>query len=159
MITTASRPAPHGPSYAIAMGRYASVTSPEARGWDSSSFFLKSVRRPIYGLVTHICQMRQLNNLFARLNIFRYSYSNGGKTPQKWERTMPKGPQVHKRPAEAIGNAGHIAQITSGEDLRTTLLHSAKRCIGLAGCKARFQNATSEDRKAIGQSAAAAGWV
>ncbi len=72
---------------------------------------------------------------------------------------MPIGPQGQKRPAAAIGNAGHIARIAPGQDLEITLQHSAKRCIGLAGSKARFQNATSEGRKAIAQSAAAAGWV
>ena len=72
---------------------------------------------------------------------------------------MPIGPQGQKRPAAAIGNAEHIARIAPGQDLEITLQPSAKRCIGLAGSKARVQNATSEDRKAMAQSAAAVRWV
>jgi hypothetical protein len=71
---------------------------------------------------------------------------------------MPRGPQGQKRPADVIGNAVHIAQIATGEAQETTLAQPAKRKIGFAGAKARVENTTSEDRKAIAQKAAAARW-
>ena len=71
---------------------------------------------------------------------------------------MPKGPQGQKRPADAIGNAVHIARIATGEEQETTLKQPAKRKSGLAGAEARQQNTTPEDRKAIAQKAAAARW-
>ena len=71
---------------------------------------------------------------------------------------MPRGPQGHKRPADVIGNALHIAQTATGEAQKTTLAQPAKRKSGLAGAKARVENTTSEDRKAIAQKAAAARW-
>jgi hypothetical protein len=73
-------------------------------------------------------------------------------------KTMPKGPQGQKRPADVIGNAVHIARIATGEEQETTLAQPAKRNSGLAGAKARVENTTSEDRKAIAQKAAAARW-
>jgi len=71
---------------------------------------------------------------------------------------MPKGPQGQRRPADAIGNAVHIARIATGEEQEATLKQPAKRNSGLAGAKARAENTTSEDRKAIAQKAAAARW-
>lgn len=71
---------------------------------------------------------------------------------------MPKGPQGQRRPADAIGNAVHIARIAAGEIEETTLKQPAKRNSGFAGAKARVQNTTPEDRKAIAQKAAAARW-
>jgi len=71
---------------------------------------------------------------------------------------MPKGPQGQRRPADVIGNAVHIARIATGEAQETTLAHPVKRNSALAGPKARVQNTTSEDRKAIAQKAAAARW-
>lgn len=71
---------------------------------------------------------------------------------------MPRGPQCQKRPADVIGNAVHIAQIATGEAQETTLAQPAKRKSGLADAKARVENTTSEDRKAIAQKAAAARW-
>ena len=71
---------------------------------------------------------------------------------------MPKGPQGQKRPADAIGNAVLIAQIATGEQQETALKQPAKRKSGLAGAKARQQNTTVQDRKAIAQKAAAARW-
>mgnify|MGYP000041016798 CR=1 FL=1 len=71
---------------------------------------------------------------------------------------MPKGPQGQKRPADAIGNAVHIARIATGEEQETTLKQPAKHKSGLAGAKARTQNTTPEDRKAIAEKAAAARW-
>lgn len=71
---------------------------------------------------------------------------------------MPKGPQGQKRPADVIGNAVHIAQIATGEAQETKLKQPAKRNSGLAGAKARQQNTTAEDRKAIAEKAASARW-
>ena len=71
---------------------------------------------------------------------------------------MPKGPQGQKRPADAIGNAVHIARIATGEIEDTTLRQPAKRHSGFLGAKARVENTTSEDRKAIAQKAAAVRW-
>lgn len=71
---------------------------------------------------------------------------------------MPKGPQGQKRPADAIGNAVHIARIATGEEQETELKQPAKRKSGLAGAKARVKNTTAEDRKAIAEKAAAARW-
>jgi len=71
---------------------------------------------------------------------------------------MPKGPQGQKRPADAIGNAVHIARIATGEIEETTLKQPAKRKSGLAGAEARVQNTTAEDRKATAKKAAAARW-
>ena len=71
---------------------------------------------------------------------------------------MPKGPQGQKRPADAIGNAVHIARIATGEEQETTLKQPAKRNSGLAGAAARQNNTTPEDRNVIAQKAAAARW-
>jgi len=71
---------------------------------------------------------------------------------------MPKGPQGQRRPADVIGNAVHIARIATGEEQETTLVQSAKRNSGLAGAKARVQNTTPEDRKAIGEKATKVRW-
>lgn len=71
---------------------------------------------------------------------------------------MPKGPQGQKRPADAIGNAVHIARIATGEIEETALKQPAKRNSGLAGAKARVENTTPEGRKAIAQKAAAGRW-
>jgi len=71
---------------------------------------------------------------------------------------MPKGPQGQKRPADAIGNAVHIARIATGEIEETTLAQPAKRNSGLAGAKARLENTTADERKVIAQKAAAARW-
>ena len=71
---------------------------------------------------------------------------------------MPKGPQGQMRPADTIGNAVHIARIATGETQETELKQPAKRKSGLAGAKARVENTTPEDRKAIAQKATAARW-
>jgi hypothetical protein len=71
---------------------------------------------------------------------------------------MSRRPQGQRRPADAIGNAVHIAQIATSDIEDTTLQQPAKRNSGLAGAKARVQNTTSEDRKVIAQKAAAARW-
>jgi hypothetical protein len=71
---------------------------------------------------------------------------------------MPKGPQGQRRPADAIGNAVHVARIATGEEKETALKQPAKRKSGLAGAKARVENTSAEDRKAIAKKAAAARW-
>ena len=71
---------------------------------------------------------------------------------------MPKGPQGQKRPADAIGNAVHIAKIATGEDQETELKQPAKRKSGLAGAKARVQNTTAQERSEIAKLAANARW-
>lgn len=71
---------------------------------------------------------------------------------------MPKGPQGQKRPADAIGNAVHIARIATGEEQETTLQQPAKRKSGLAGAQARVDNTTKEQRQETARKAAAARW-
>ena len=71
---------------------------------------------------------------------------------------MSRRPQGQRRPADAIGNAVHIAQIATSDIEDTTLQQPAKRNSGWVGAKACVQNTTSEDRKAIAQKAAAARW-
>ena len=71
---------------------------------------------------------------------------------------MPKGPQGHKRPADAIGNAVHIARIATGEIEETTLKQPAKRKSGLVSAKARLENTTADESKAIAKKAATARW-
>lgn len=71
---------------------------------------------------------------------------------------MPKGPNGQKRPADAIGNAVHIAKIATGEIEETSLKQPAKRKSGLAGAKARQENTTEAQRKEIAERAAAARW-
>ncbi len=71
---------------------------------------------------------------------------------------MPKGPQGQRRPADAIGNAVHIARIATGEEQETQLNQPAKRKSGLAGAKARQENTTEAQRKEIAQKAAQARW-
>ena len=71
---------------------------------------------------------------------------------------MPKGPQGQKRPADAIGNAVHIAKIATGEEQETALKQPAKRKSGLAGAKARVESTTKEQRQETARKAAAARW-
>jgi hypothetical protein len=71
---------------------------------------------------------------------------------------MPKGPQGQKRPADAIGNAVHIAKIATGEIEETSLKQPAKRKSGLAGAEARQENTTEAQRREIAERAAAARW-
>ena len=71
---------------------------------------------------------------------------------------MPKGPQGQKRPADAIGNAVHIAKIATGEIEDTSLSQPAKRKSGLAGAKARQENTTPDERKDSARRAANARW-
>ncbi len=71
---------------------------------------------------------------------------------------MPKGPQGQRRPADAIGNAVHIARIATGEIEETTLKQPAKRKSGLAGAKARADSLNNEERSEIAKIAATARW-
>jgi len=72
--------------------------------------------------------------------------------------SMPKGPQVQKFPADAIGNAVHIAKIATGDIEETTLKQHAKRYSGLAGAKARVEATIAKQRGDIAETAAAARW-
>ncbi|OIQ68435.1 hypothetical protein GALL_499740 [mine drainage metagenome] len=71
---------------------------------------------------------------------------------------MPKGPNGQTRPADAIGNAVHIAKIATGEIEETTLKQPAKRASGLAGAKARQQNTTETRRVEIARASAMKRW-
>ena len=71
---------------------------------------------------------------------------------------MPKGPQGQRRPADAIGNAVHIARIATGEIEETTLKQPAKRKSGLAGAEARQESTTEAQRAEIARKAASARW-
>ncbi len=71
---------------------------------------------------------------------------------------MPKGPQGQRRPADAIGNAVHIARIATGEIEETTLKQPAKRKSGLAGAKARAEKLTTIEKRSIAFSAAQKRW-
>jgi hypothetical protein len=71
---------------------------------------------------------------------------------------MPKGPNGQTRPADVIGNAVHIARIATGEIEDMGLRQPAKRASGLAGAKARHDNTTEAQRRAIAERAAAARW-
>lgn len=71
---------------------------------------------------------------------------------------MPKGPQGQKRPADAIGNAVHIARIATGEIEDTTLRQPAKRASGAAGAKARSEKLTKQERSEIAKIAAEKRW-
>ena len=87
----------------------------------------------------------------SAIQVVQESYNSGGKP-------MPKGPQGQIRPADAIGNAVHIAKIATGEAQETELKQPAKRNSGLAGAKARQENTTQEDRQKISKIAAEARW-
>lgn len=67
---------------------------------------------------------------------------------------MPKGPQGHKRPADVIDNAVHIARIAMGEVEDTSFKQPAKRKSGLAGSKVRRENTTEAERSEIARKAA-----
>jgi hypothetical protein len=71
---------------------------------------------------------------------------------------MPTGPNGQKRPADAIGNAVHIAIFATGEIEDTTLKQPARRASGLEGAKARQANTTEAQRREITERAAAARW-
>jgi len=71
---------------------------------------------------------------------------------------MPKGPQGQKRPADAIGNAVHIARIATGEEQETSLKQPAKRASGLAGARARSDSLSEADRREIAKLAAEVRW-
>ena len=71
---------------------------------------------------------------------------------------MPKGPQGQKRSADVIGNAGHVAEIATGEIEDTELKQPAKRKSGLAGAKTRAATLGRKRRSEIASIAAKARW-
>jgi hypothetical protein len=71
---------------------------------------------------------------------------------------MPKGPQGQRRPADVIGAAILVAKIATGELTETAKPKSGRTRSGIAGSRARNQNLTSEERRAIARKASAARW-
>ena len=71
---------------------------------------------------------------------------------------MPKGPQGEIRPAEVVGYAVHIAQISTGEMEETPSKQPDKRNNDLAGGKPRLENTTDVQRSEIARKAAHARW-
>ena len=71
---------------------------------------------------------------------------------------MPKGPEGQNRPADAIGNAVHIAKIATDEIEETTLKQPARRKSGHAGAQAAIENTTAEQQRVIAVTAANARW-
>ena len=69
-----------------------------------------------------------------------------------------KGPQGQKRSADVIGNAVHIARITTGEIEETTYEQPNKVKGGRAGAKARAGSMTAKERSTIAKKAATARW-
>ena len=72
---------------------------------------------------------------------------------------MPKGPNGEKRPADAIGLAGHIGRIATGEleDARASLSRAAAE-MGRKGGQKRAESMSPERRAEIAKKAAAARW-
>ncbi len=73
---------------------------------------------------------------------------------------MPKGPQGQKCPADVIGNAVHVMQITTGE-VEDTLRDPAKeyaRKGGLRGGRVRAEVLSARKRREIAKTAAKARW-
>lgn len=72
---------------------------------------------------------------------------------------MPKGPNGEKRPANAIGLAGMIGKIATGEieDERKDVSSAAAQ-MGKLGGKARAAAMTPERRAEIARKAAATRW-
>lgn len=71
---------------------------------------------------------------------------------------MPKGPQGHRRPADAIGCAVMVARLATGEIAEELKPASGKVRSGQAGSKARAQKLSHEERTAIAKKAAARRW-
>ncbi len=72
---------------------------------------------------------------------------------------MPFGPNGEKRPADAIGCAVRVAQITTGEIAEIPITKSGRVRSGIAGAKARAQKLTAQERSDISKKAAAKRWV
>ena len=71
---------------------------------------------------------------------------------------MPKGPQGQKRPTDVIGNAVRVMRIATGEEEESLAKKSGRVRSGKAGGRARADQLSPEDRRAIAQRAAAARW-
>lgn len=72
---------------------------------------------------------------------------------------MPKGPQLEKRPADAVARAMVLQEIATGEIANEREeLASAAAQLGSRGGKARAANLTKEQRAEIAKKAAAKRW-
>lgn len=74
---------------------------------------------------------------------------------------MPRGPRGEKRPADVIGMSVKVMRIATGEEmeeLETDRAKSAAAELGSRGGKARAENLTPAQRRAIAKKAAAVRW-
>jgi hypothetical protein len=71
---------------------------------------------------------------------------------------MPTGPRGEKRPADVIGGAIMVAQLSVGDITEPLKEPSGKARSGRAGGPARAKALTKEKRQAIAKKAAAARW-
>ena len=74
---------------------------------------------------------------------------------------MPKGPKGQKRPADVVGNAVRVMQITTGEteeEFEGEGKDKAAQELGRKGGKARASKMTAEEREDIARLAAQARW-
>ena len=71
---------------------------------------------------------------------------------------MPKGPHGQKRPADTNACAVMVAKIATGEIEEAKSVAPGRRKSGVAGSKARAEKLTSEERREIAKTAAAARW-
>lgn len=69
-------------------------------------------------------------------------------------RTMPKGPQGQKRPADAIGLAVLVGKIATGEAQDELAVGTG----GASGGRARAAKLSAEERSEIARKAAAKRW-
>ena len=72
-------------------------------------------------------------------------------------RSMSRGPNGERRPADVVGCAVMVAKIATGEIVESPKLSGRVRS-GKAGAIGRAKATTKETRKAIAQKAAAARW-
>ena len=74
---------------------------------------------------------------------------------------MPKGPQGQKRPADVIGNAVRVMEISTGqreEEFEDDGKDPAAKALGAKGGQARAAKLTAEQRSEIARKAAAKRW-
>ena len=74
---------------------------------------------------------------------------------------MPRGPKGEKRPADAVGAAGMVARIATGEvedELTDDGKNKAAVELGRKGGRARAAKLTKEQREDIARLAAQARW-
>ena len=71
---------------------------------------------------------------------------------------MPRGPRGERRPAGAVECAVMVAKIATGEIEEERKAPSGRERSGRAGAKARADKLTSEQRREIAKTAAAARW-